>query len=126
VLVDNKVTAVFHGHDHVYVNQLHPDGIRYQELPQPGGKNTTQNNADNNAVTGGYLVANGSIIKPSSGHVRVTVGPNGVTSEYIRAWVQPTSVGYSLTTNKEGSGKINKTVEDSWTCSYVPATGKCN
>ena len=121
LLVDNKVTAVFHGHDHVYVNQLHPDGIRYQELPQPGAKNTT--NGASNATAGGYV---SGTIKSSSGHVRVTVGPNGVTSEYVRAWVQPTSVGYSLTTNKEGSGKINKTVEDSWTCSYVPATGKCN
>ena len=122
LLKENNVTAVFHGHDHVYVNQLHADGIRYQELPQPGGKSTTQTNANSNATTGGYV--NG-VIKPSSGHIRVTVGPNGVTSEYVRAWVQSTSYGYALTSNKEGTGKANKTIEDSWSCSYVPATGKC-
>jgi hypothetical protein len=121
LLKDNNVTAVFHGHDHVYVNQI-LDGIRYLELPQPSAKNTTASGATSNATTGGYL--SGTIL-PNSGHIRVTVGPNGVTSKYVRSWVKSTSYGYNLTTNKEGSGKTNMSEDDTWTCSYAPATGKC-
>ena len=35
LLVQHRVTAVFHGHDHLYVKQ-DLDGIVYQEVPQPG------------------------------------------------------------------------------------------
>ena len=35
VLVENKVAAVFHGHDHMYVKE-EMDGVIYQEVPQPG------------------------------------------------------------------------------------------
>ena len=39
LLVQHRVSAVFHGHDHLYVNQQ-LDGIVYQEVPQPSAKNT--------------------------------------------------------------------------------------
>lgn len=35
LLVRHKVSAVFHGHDHLYAHQM-LDGIVYQEVPQPG------------------------------------------------------------------------------------------
>ena len=38
IMVDNHVTALFHGHDHVYVKQQ-LDGIVYQEVPQPSAPN---------------------------------------------------------------------------------------
>ncbi len=122
LLVENNVTAVFHGHDHVYVNQIHADGIRYQELPQPSARNTNASGASANATTGGYL--SGTIL-PNSGHIRVTVDQTSVQSEYVRSWVEPTSYGYSLTTNKVGTGKTNKSIDDSWTCTYNASTGKC-
>jgi len=37
LLVKNRVTAVFHGHDHIFAKQ-ELDGIVYQCLPQPGAK----------------------------------------------------------------------------------------
>ncbi len=38
MLVDNGVNVVFHGHDHVYVKEVHRDGIIYQAVAQPSRK----------------------------------------------------------------------------------------
>lgn len=81
LFVDNKVTAIFHGHDHLYVHQ-ELDGIVYQEVPQPSARNT--NNAASLAAA--YHYDSGTAIA-SAGHVRVTVGPDKVTTEYVRAWL---------------------------------------
>lgn len=40
ILVESGVTAVFHGHDHLYDKQ-DLDGIVYQEVPQPSAKNSS-------------------------------------------------------------------------------------
>jgi hypothetical protein len=78
LLVKNQVSAVFHGHDHVFVQQ-ELDGIIYQEVPQPSvaGINNTRLAADY-----GYL---SGVVRGSSGHLRVTVSPAQVTVDYIRA-----------------------------------------
>ncbi|MEI6739082.1 MAG: Ig-like domain-containing protein [Gemmatimonadaceae bacterium] len=78
LLVQYKVSAVFHGHDHLYVQQSR-DGMIYQEVPQPsfGRENQTSS-----AVPYGYL---SGVLYASSGHVRVTVGPTKATVEYIRS-----------------------------------------
>ena len=77
LLVANKVTAVFHGHDHFYgYQQL--DGIVYQECPQPGTPNfTTGSQTDGQYVQGTIL--------PNSGHLRVTVSADNTKVEYVRA-----------------------------------------
>ena len=80
MLVDNHVSAVFHGHDHVFVKQ-ELDGIIYQELPQPS--NSEYNNTSL-ATEYGY---NTGDIFGSSGHLRVSVAPTGVTVEYVRAYL---------------------------------------
>jgi hypothetical protein len=76
LLVKHDVTTFFHGHDHLYVQQ-EKDGIVYQLVPQPSlpnyGKSTGWNYVE------GVMVAN-------TGHIRVTVSPNGVTSDYVRAY----------------------------------------
>ncbi len=77
LLVANKVSAVFHGHDHFYgYQQL--DGIVYQECPQPG----TANFSTASAGDGKYV--QGTIL-PNSGHLRVTVAPESTKVEYVRA-----------------------------------------
>ena len=77
LLVANKVSAVFHGHDHFYgYQQL--DGIVYQECPQPG----TANFSTASAGDGKYV--QGTIL-PNSGHLRVTVAPDSTKVEYVRA-----------------------------------------
>ena len=55
LLVRYGVTAVFHGHDHLYARQ-ELDGVVYQEVPQPSARNTSSaadsvNPARNNEAT---------------------------------------------------------------------------
>jgi hypothetical protein len=77
VLVDNRVSAVFHGHDHMYVKE-ELDGIIYQEVPQPGNTRTGRpRNADEYGYTHGGIVGGG-------GYVRVTVSPAEAMIEFIR------------------------------------------
>ncbi len=80
LLVENQVSAVFHGHDHVYVKQV-LNGIVYQEVPQPSN---TEYNKTSLAAEYGYV--NGDVLG-SSGHLRVTVSPQQVTVAYVRAYL---------------------------------------
>jgi hypothetical protein len=80
LLVANHVTAVFHGHDHLFVKQ-ELDGIIYQEVPQPG---TARANNTNSAAEYKYLTGD---VLGSPGHIRVTVSPEKVTVEYIRSYL---------------------------------------
>jgi len=80
LLIANHVSAVFHGHDHVFVKQ-DLDGIVYQELPQPS--NAEYNNTN---LAADYGYTNG-VVFGSSGHLRVTVTPEQVTVDYVRAYL---------------------------------------
>ena len=77
LLVRHRVSAVFHGHDHLYVKQ-DLDGIVYQEVPQPGYPRFNQANS---ATDYGYV--NG-VILGSPGHLRVTVTPERARVELVR------------------------------------------
>jgi hypothetical protein len=81
LLVRHGVTAVFHGHDHLYARQ-ELDGVVYQAVPQPSATNF-QSGA---ALASEYHYASGTILG-SSGHLRVSVGPDGTVVEYVRAWL---------------------------------------
>lgn len=80
LLVNNKVSAVFHGHDHVFVKQEW-QGIIYQEVPQPS-------NADynNSRMAADYGYVQGDVLG-SSGILRVSVSPQQVTIDYVRAYL---------------------------------------
>ena len=80
LLVQNKVTAVFHGHDHIFVKQ-ELDGIIYQEVPQPSAGRYDQTN---NAKEYGYVTGD---VLGGPGHLRVTVSASQVTVDYIRAYL---------------------------------------
>lgn len=75
LMAKNGVTLFFQGHDHLYAHQQ-LDGVVYQSCPNPADP-TCQ--AFNRAS---YL--SGEIL-PNSGHLRVTVAPDGVRVEYVRA-----------------------------------------
>jgi hypothetical protein len=79
LLMRNHVTAVFHGHDHLYAKQ-DLDGIVYQEVPQPGDPRPNIRNAAE------YGYKSGAILS-SSGHLRVRVSGTRATVEYIRAYL---------------------------------------
>ena len=80
ILVDNQVSAVFHGHDHVFAME-ELDGIVYQEVPQPADVNYSTGFSENQT---NYA---GGVILPNSGHLRVEVTPRQATVRYIRAFL---------------------------------------
>jgi len=99
LLVQYGVSAVFHGHDHLYAKQV-LDGVIYQEVPQPSALNSQSGPG----LATDYHYASGTILS-SSGHLRVTVSPTGVTSQYVRTWLP----GSETATRKNGQ------VDDTWT-----------
>lgn len=70
------VTAVFHGHDHLYAAQS-IDGIAYQEVPQPGHPASIYARM---AADYGYLQG---VVRGDSGHIRVHVDPQELSVEFI-------------------------------------------
>ncbi len=77
LMVDNKVTIFFQGHDHIWVHQQ-LDGLTYQTLSEPADPFYALNNSD------AYLTGDKF---PNTGYTRVTVAPTGVKVEYVRTWL---------------------------------------
>lgn len=98
LLVKYGVTAVFHGHDHLYARQ-ELDGVVYQEVPQP----SSLNSQSGSILAAEYHYAAGTILS-SSGHIRVTVEPALAKVEYVRAWLP----------KNETSKLKNGQVDDVW------------
>jgi hypothetical protein len=87
VLIENGVSAVFHGHDHQYAYEIR-DGIVYQSMPAAGFSGNGFNvYSQSNPLTKKVL--------PSPGHLRVTVSPTGTTVDYIGT--SSGAVNYSYT-----------------------------
>lgn len=87
LLAERGVSAVFHGHDHLYVrNTL--DGVTYQCVPQPGnpppGRKTAEAGAAAARTAAEYGYAGGTIL-PGPGFLRVGVSADRVRVEYVRA-----------------------------------------
>lgn len=76
LLLKHNVSAVFHGHDHLYARQ-EVDGIVYQEVPQPADPR----GSTRSAATCGYT--NG-VILGSSGYLCVSVARDRTTVSYVR------------------------------------------
>ena len=77
MLVDEKVTIVFHGHDHFYAKQ-DLDGVVYQLCPQPVNQKCYGYRDTGKYKYGDFL--------PSSGHLLVTVDPGYVKVDYFRSF----------------------------------------
>jgi len=87
-MADNRVTIFFQGHDHIFVRQ-ELDGVVYQTLPEPANPFYSWENAD--AYQSGDKF-------PNSGHVRVTVAPDGVTVDYVRSYLdKPDEIAFTYT-----------------------------
>lgn len=76
LFVKYRVTAVFHGHDHIFAKQ-DLDGIVYQSLSQPGARErgNTRNGEEYGYVSG--------VIANAPGYMRVTVEPAIVKCEFV-------------------------------------------
>jgi hypothetical protein len=83
LLVRHGVTAIFHGHDHLYARQ-EKDGVVYQEVPNPA--DPTYQAFNREAYRSGDIL-------PNSGHLRVTVAPDQVKVDYVRAWLPKDETG---------------------------------
>jgi len=93
ILVQNHVSAVFHGHDHVFVKQ-ELDGIIYQEVPQPDIARY-----DNTGLAAQYGYVQGDALS-SSGYLRLTVSTEKITVDYIRCFLPKDE------NNDQQSGKV--------------------
>lgn len=109
LLVKNHVSAVFHGHDHLYVHSQR-DGINYQCVPQPGNPQGDTHTAQRYGYIAGTIMG-------SPGHLRVHVGPKETTVEFVR-----TAVSDVAPSRKQGqrAGEANGTVVDHYA---IPAGG---
>ena len=75
ILVDNHVSAFFHGHDHQYAHEIR-DGVVYESLPSAG---FSGNGFGIYTPSSPYKIT----ALPSPGHLRVTVAPEQATVAYI-------------------------------------------
>ncbi len=87
LMVDNKVSIFFHGHDHFYGKQ-EKDGIIYQECPQPSNRNIQNTQATNY----GYL--NGTIL-PGRGYLLLTITDSTAKVDYVKTFVPTEEKGGS-------------------------------
>ena len=74
LMVKNKVTIFFQGHDHIYAKQ-ELDGVIYQSVPNPADDTYTAFNKE--AYRSG-------VILPNSGFLQVTVSASQVSVDYVR------------------------------------------
>jgi hypothetical protein len=75
LMVKNKVTIFFQGHDHLFAKQ-ELDGVIYQEVPNPADDTYTAFNKD--------AYKSGDVL-PNSGFLNVNVSSNGVRVDYIKS-----------------------------------------
>jgi hypothetical protein len=85
LMVENHVSAYFHGHDHFFGYQQ-KDGVVYQEVPQPSLRSFTSIQATQ------YGYVNGVFI-PNRGYLAVTVTDTGATVEYVRSYLSTEETG---------------------------------
>ena len=96
LMVENGVSAYFHGHDHQYVYELRDD-IAYQEVPSPAMSGSGFSGI---YTVGTYTDYQTVAMCSNAGHLRVTVTPAQVTVDYVNAGTvtcNPTSFTRSYT-----------------------------
>ena len=96
LLVKNGVSAVFHGHDHLYVH-AQKDGVTYQCVPQPGNALGGTRSAQEYGYKSGTILG-------SPGHVRVKVTPEKATVDFVRASLG--DAGEGKRSEREANGAV--------------------
>ncbi len=77
-LLQNKVKAVFHGHDHLYARQ-DLDGIVYPEVSQPGFPG-----AHKLPTSAAEYGRKSATLRTGSGRLSVSASPDKARTEYVR------------------------------------------
>lgn len=78
-MMENKVSAFFHGHDHFYGRQ-EKDGVVYQAVPQPSAKNI-------NKITGSAYGYKEGMLMEGRGYLHVTVSAKECSVDFIRTYL---------------------------------------
>jgi len=87
LMIDNGVSAFFHGHDHQYAYEVR-DGIVYQSVPRPStGLDFNIYNVNNPYTK--HVLGN-------PGYLRVNVSPEKTTVEYVRSNIVEISHSYTI------------------------------
>ena len=99
---DNHVTIFFFGHDHCFAREK-VDGVVYQSVANPADDTYSAFNSDAYAPAsipfpGAVYDASYGVVQANSGFLNVTVSPQNVTVDYIRA-VLPGDEAAAGTTN---------------------------
>jgi hypothetical protein len=116
LMIDNGVSAFFHGHDHQYAYEVR-DGIVYQSLPRP----STGLDFNYYSETSPYTER----VLSSPGHLRVTVSPTQATVEYVDSASSAGTVKHSYTILPAASDTYDLTVavDPAASGTTVPAVG---
>jgi hypothetical protein len=99
IMVDNHVSAFFHGHDHQYAYEKR-DGVVYQLVPAAGFTGPGFNL---------YTTGDGYTIKalPNDGHLRVTVTSTQATVDYIATSNRAVNYSYTILPNQTTNNPPN-------------------
>jgi phosphodiesterase/alkaline phosphatase D-like protein len=100
LMVDNHVTAYFHGHDHLYAYEK-KDGVVYQEIPSP----SMTGSPNSMYYSGPYTIK----VLPSPGHLRVTVSPSQVTVDYVATSSGTVNYSYTIAANSGNNPPVAPT-----------------
>ena len=79
LMVENKVSIFFHGHDHFFGKQ-DKDGVIYQVVPQPSSRNI-------NKITGTAYGYKDGVLLPGRGYMLISVSANEAKVEFIRNYL---------------------------------------
>lgn len=93
LLVKHHVSAVFHGHDHLYV-RAERDGVIYQCVPQPGNPQGGTRSATEYGYESGKIFG-------SPGHLRVRVSKDKAVVDFVRSATSKEPPGGSSTNGRE-------------------------
>jgi hypothetical protein len=102
LMVENGVSAYFHGHDHQFVYEKR-DGIVYQLVPSPC---MSSGYGFNLYTQSPYVQPGGNL--PNSGYLRITISPSQATVDYVKT--DDGSVAYSYTIAPNNSTVTNHTI----------------
>ncbi|MFO0836534.1 MAG: metallophosphoesterase [Phycisphaerales bacterium] len=103
LLARHHVSAVFHGHDHLYVHSQR-DNVQYQCVPQPGNPPSGTRSAAQYGYETGKLMT-------SPGYLRVRVTPQFASVEFIRTALDDSPARHARDNNPR---EQNNTVVDSY------------
>ncbi len=109
LMVQNGVSAYFHGHDHQFVYES-LDGIVYQELPSPS--------MTGSGFSGIYNESNSFTHKilPNAGHLRISVTTTEATVDYVQSNgnVAYSYIIYPNTSNQSGITLTSPNGGENW------------